>query len=199
MKTLITLILLCTLSIQAQVLVYKRTVHSTVMGNGFRAKTSVSGVLVVDLVTGAVAEFDICPRSKEFLSRNRTFMVGTVHGGPGIAGMVQGVPVKEYTVFAEVDAGTGTGGPYRMSYTAKGLDVQVDVGWGKRPVPRTMRFMGTYIYSFGIEYYIEDETGTLIIDPAATQNANAAGHTVDEVAAAILSDLVNRGYSDNQP
>ena len=199
MKTLITLILLCTVSIQAQVLVYKRTVHSTVMGNGFRMKSSVSGVLVVDVGTGAAAEFDIYSKSKEFLSRSRTFMVGTVHGGPGLLGTVQGVPRKEYMVFAEVAAGTDTGGPYRMSYTAKGLDVQVDVGWGKRPVPRTMQSVATYIYSFETEYYIEDETGTLIIDSAATQDANAAGHTVDEVAAAIRSKLIESGFTDIQP
>jgi hypothetical protein len=199
MKTLITLILLCTVSIQAQVLVYKRTVHSTVIGDGFRTKSSVSGLLVVDVGTGAAAEFDTYSKSKEFLSRSRTFMVGTVHGGPGIAGTVQGVPVKEYTVFAEVAAGTDTFGPYRMSYTAKGLDVQVEVGWGKRPVPRTMRSNATDIYSFGTEYYMEDETGTLIIDSAATQNANAVGHTLDEVAAAIRSKLIESGFTDIQP
>lgn len=190
MKIVLGLMLFCAAGIQAQVLVYKRIVHRTEMGNGFTFKSSVSGYLMVDVSTGAAAEFDIDSRTKEFLARTRIFTVGTVHGGPG----------KEYMVFAEATALTDNFGPYRSSYTAKGKDVPLAIGWdGTRPLPRTMRFTACYVFYLGTEPFIEEHTGTLVMDLVETRSTNAAGSTLDEVVSAHRSKLIASGYRDSHP
>jgi hypothetical protein len=94
--TLLALVLLCATGVQAQLLIYKRTVHSTVMGHGFTTKSTVTGYLVVDANSGSAAEFDVYSKTKEFLNRGKTFTAGIVHGGQG----------KDYVVFGDAAAGT---------------------------------------------------------------------------------------------
>jgi hypothetical protein len=190
MKTLLALIFLCAAHVQGQVLLYKRTIHSVSMGHGFTTKKSVTGCLIVDAETGAAVEFDIYSKAKEFLARGRTFTTNTVRGGFG----------KDYLVLAEAVADSDNFGPYRLSSTAKGLSVPLNIGLADtRSVPRTMRFVGRYISRLGTESFIDEQSGTLVIDLPATQNANSAGKTLDEVVAAFRSDLLSQGYRDIHP
>jgi hypothetical protein len=111
MKQLIALIslsFLCVANVQGQILIYKMTVNSTVMGHGFTTKRTAPGYLVVDTATGAAAEFDLNPRAKDYSFRSKAFTVSTVHGGAG----------KNYMVFAEAGANTDTSGqPFKFSST----------------------------------------------------------------------------------
>ena len=191
MKTALALILLCTTSVQGQILIYKMAFNRTVMGNGFTRKGPATGYVVVDAGTEAAAEFILDPRfPKEYSFRNKTVTVDTVNGGPG----------KSYMVFAEALVGTNTSSRYRFSSTAKGINVSLDVGLvGKRLVPRTMQFISRDVFRLGIEPFIEESAGTLRIDLSGTQSANSAGQTLDDVVATIRSNLAERGYKDNHP
>jgi hypothetical protein len=191
MKALLILIpLFVAASVQGQVLLYKRTIHSVAMGFGFTTRETVTGHLIVDVETGAAAEFDVYSRTKEFLARSRMFIVYTAHGGSG----------KDYLVLSEAVAGTGTYGPYTTSSTARGLSVSLDVGLvDKRSVPRTMRFVGRYVDKLGIEPSIDEQIGTLVLDFAQTKSANSTGKSFDEVVTGFRSDLISKGYKDIHP
>jgi hypothetical protein len=190
MKILLSLIVLLVVNVQAEILIYKRTVKSTTMGHGFTSKTTVRGSLIIDPSTGAAAEFDVDETAKEFLSRSKTFTVSTVDAGRD----------KNYVVFAEVLSGTENGGPYKLSFTAKGMSVSLDVGLtGNRSVARRMQSIGRDVYSFGVVPFIGESVGTFVIDLPTTQSANAAGRTVDELVALIRSDLIDKGFRDARP
>lgn len=190
MKTLLALILLFAANVHGQVLVFKRTINRTTTGNGHTWNIPVRGYLVVDAGTGAAVEFDIDPQAKEFLVRSKTLAVSTVRGGPE----------KNYTLFAEWSIGTDNLGPYQFSSTAKGVNVSLNIGFiDKRPVPRTMRSSGRDVFRIGLEPFIDEETGTLIIDLPCTQGANSLGQTVDDVRTTILSNLTDKGYKDAHP
>ncbi len=190
MKILLGLIVLLVVNVQAEILIYKRTVKSTTMGHGFTSKSTVRGSLIIDPSTGAAAEFDLDETAKEFLSRSKTFTVNTVDAGRA----------KNYVVLAEVLSGTENGTPYKWSFTAKGMSVSLDVGLtGNRSAARRMQSIGRDVYSFGIVPFIQESVGTLVIDLTATQSANSAGRTVDELVALIRSDLMDKGYRDSRP
>jgi hypothetical protein len=191
MKALLTLALLCAANVQGQILIYKMSVHSTVTGHGFTTKRITPGYLVVDTATGAAAEFDLDPRAKDYSFRSKEFTVSTVHGGGG----------KNYMVFAEAGADTDASGrPFKFSSTVKGAAVSLNVGLAdNRLVPRTMRFIGAYIFYIGSEPFMEEATDTLVIDLPGTQSANSAGHTFEDVLTTIRSKLADRGYTDNHP
>ena len=188
--TLLALILFCATGVQAQLLIYKRTVHSTVMGHGFTTKSTVTGYLVVDANSRSAAEFDVDSKTKEFLNRGKTFTAGIVHGGQG----------RDYVVFGDAAAGTDNLGPYKSSLTARGTSVSMDIGLaGNRPVARTLRLIGRSVYFIGTEPFIEEQAGTLVIDVAGTREANSAGKTLDDMVTSIRSNLIASGYKDIHP
>ena len=190
MKTLLALVLLCATGVQAQILIYKRAVHSTVMGHGFTTKSTVAGYLVVDMNSGSAAEFDLYSKAKEFLNRGKTFTAGIVHGGQG----------RDYVVFGDAAAGTDNLGPYKSSLTARGTGLSMDIGLaGNRPVARTLRLIGRSVYFIGTETFIEEQAGTLVIDVAGTREANSAGKTLDDMVTSIRSNLIASGYKDIHP
>src|SRR5215471_17405186 len=118
MKFLLALILFCAATVQAQVLIYKRTVHRTLMGNGFTMKSTMTGYLILDPNSGDAAEFDVYSKTKEFLNRSKTFTTGIVLGGQG----------KTHVVLGDTLSGTGNLGPYEFSLTARGTGAPLDIG-----------------------------------------------------------------------
>jgi hypothetical protein len=190
MKILLVLILFVGANVQAEVIIYKRTVKSTYMGNGFTRKQTIRGSLIVDPSTGNAAEFDIDQKDKSFLSRYKTFSVNRIDSGRG----------KNYLVLAEVASGTDNLGPYKYSFTAKGPSVSLDVGLSEdRSVPRRMQTIGRDVFNMGIVPFIDETSGTLVLDLAATQNANSAGRTVEDVELIMHSELIANGYTDLHP
>src|SRR6267154_193115 len=156
MKTLLALVLLCAANVQGQILIYKMIVHSAVMGHGFTTKRTAPGYLVLDTATGTAAEFDLDPKAKDYSFRNKEFTVSTVHGGGG----------KNYMVFAEAGSDTDASGlPFKFSSTVKGVTVSLNLGLAEnRLVPRTMRFIGSYLFYIGIEPFLEEDSNTLALD-----------------------------------
>jgi len=191
MKTLFALILFCTATAQGQILFYKRTIHSTQIGNGFTWRDTEFSYLIVDAETGAVGEFNFDSQApKEYSFGYRKFTIESLDGGPG----------KQFTVFAEVAVDTNAPTPYKYSSTARGLNLPLDVGLvGKRPVPRTMQFIRRDVYRFGITPFIDEAAGTLRLDLPGTQKANSAHKTLEDVVATIRADLTARDYRDNTP
>jgi hypothetical protein len=166
------------------------SLHSTDKGSGFTTKTSCPGYRVVDAGTGSLAEFVLDSREKSYSFRSKTVVVNSVNGGAG----------KSYTVLAEAIADTDNFGPYRISSTAEGVNVLLDVGLtSKQQVPRSMRSVAHYVFKIGTEAFISEEVGTLNIDLSGTRNANSTGQNFDNVVAAIRSTLAERGYRDNHP
>ena len=166
------------------------SVHTTDKGSGFTTKTSCPGYRVVDPGTGMLAEFILDPSEKSYSFRSKTVVVNTVNGGAG----------KSYTVLAEAIADNDSFGPYRISSTAEGVNVWLDVGLtDKQQVPRSMRSIAHYVFKIGTEAFVTEEIGTLSIDLSGTRNANSTGRTFDDVVVTIRSTLAERGYRDNHP
>jgi hypothetical protein len=189
-KALLVLIFLFAAPVQGQVLLYKRTIRSVDLGFGYTTRESVAGYLIVDVETGAAAEFDVDSKAKEFLGRSKIFTVYTVHGGSG----------KDYLVLSEAVADTDTYGPYTLSSTARGLSVLLDVGSvDKRSVPRTMRFVGRYVGRTGMEPSIDEQSGALVLDLPQTKSVNSTGKSFDEVVTGFRSDLTGKGFRDIHP
>ena len=191
MKTLLALLLLGVPHLQAQILIYKGSFKHTAIGHGFTTKRSEPRYLVVDASTGMAAQFRLILNVKNYFIQYKTLTVNTVNGGLG----------KDYMIFAEGVAGTeNSGQPYKYFSTAKGLNVSLDVGLPeKRSVARTLQSVGRYVYSLGIEPFINEDSGTLTIDLAATRTANTSGQTLDDVVASIHSSLVQQGYFNPHP